>query len=641
MQYRSHQSSMESNKSFTIRVEDLIREIVIQNDIPYYRIESSVETNEQAGTEDSFMPVIRVITYFEDTVNKISHILHEEFDVDIEKSMDKKKIRIETFAYKNINYTAKLKLDRQQQTVYKRSGDKKFEIQICSMLQDAWGGIEKELGYDKTFVPDEAKRDFYRVGALLEMADIEFLKIRTELGKKLKESQSQPSQDALVADPNATTFVEHLQAVAQPAPQPQYVAPAPPPPVVQPAPQPQYVAPAPPPVVAQPAPQPQYVAPAPPPVIEQPAPQPQYVAPAPPPVVAQPAPQPQYVAPAPPPQPAVTPVAVTQPIAPQRMPVASQGIAPQPAKAPLPESPAIVAKDTSVDSLKELAQSINNIEHKNAAVTEVPQPAPQPVPQPQPAMVTPPPAPVMQAPPAPQPQPVAVTPPPPVVVAPPAPPVQEVIAPVVEYVAPVIPQAHVASIVDNVSNINVNGNGIIEKHTEIVREIVPEVPAAYFEEPKPVKTVTYDENAQMTDASLREYVMTSKLLKEVDQQIAERAGAKINNEIDIEGDVERLRFLKVYTLKQLNDRILDNKNDIVSFAEKWIGKDNGGSFDSGISLFYLEYLLVGKKNDPAFAVEYVVKFISDNDYSARYIIPTYNSIHNTEAPNFSHLTLKA
>jgi hypothetical protein len=75
MQYRSHQSSIESNNSFTIRVEDLIREIVIQNDIPYYRIESSVETNEQEGAEDTFMPVIRVITYFEDTVNKISHIL--------------------------------------------------------------------------------------------------------------------------------------------------------------------------------------------------------------------------------------------------------------------------------------------------------------------------------------------------------------------------------------------------------------------------------------------------------------------------------------------------------------------------------------------------------------------------------------
>ena len=95
-------------------------------------------------------------------------------------------------------------------------------------------------------------------------------------------------------------------------------------------------------------------------------------------------------------------------------------------------------------------------------------------------------------------------------------------------------------------------------------------------------------------------------------------------------------------IAQLHERLTDNKNDIVAFAEKWIGKDNGGSFDSGISLFYLEYLLVGKKNDPAFAVEYVLKFISDNDYSARYIIPTYNSIRHSDAPasSFAHLTLK-
>jgi hypothetical protein len=127
----------------------------------------------------------------------------------------------------------------------------------------------------------------------------------------------------------------------------------------------------------------------------------------------------------------------------------------------------------------------------------------------------------------------------------------------------------------------------------------------------------------------------------VDAQIAERAGAKINNDIDIEGDVERLRFLKVHTIKQLDEKITENKDEVVAFAEKWIGRDNGGSFDSGISLFYLEYLLVGKRNDPAFAVEYVVKFISDNDYSARYIIPTYNSIRNVESASYSHLTFKA
>jgi hypothetical protein len=114
----------------------------------------------------------------------------------------------------------------------------------------------------------------------------------------------------------------------------------------------------------------------------------------------------------------------------------------------------------------------------------------------------------------------------------------------------------------------------------------------------------------------------------------------LNNDVDVEGDVERLRFLKVYSLKQLHERITDNKNDIIAFAEKWIGKDNGGSFDSGICLFYLEYLLVGKRNDPAFAVEYVLKFISDNDYSARFIIPTYNAISKADQPIASHLTLR-
>jgi hypothetical protein len=217
----------------------------------------------------------------------------------------------------------------------------------------------------------------------------------------------------------------------------------------------------------------------------------------------------------------------------------------------------------------------------------------------------------------------------------------QVIAPVVEKIVPPAPQPPVIPFAEGIGAINVNSNGIIQKVTELPKDTnIDKTVPLYNDQPKP-KAIQFDENAHMTDITLREFVMNSKLVKEVDQKIAERAGAKINSDIDIEGDVERLRFLKVFTLKQLQDRITDNKEDIVAFAEKWIGKDNGGSFDSGICLFYLEYLLVGKRNDPAFAVEYVVKFISDNDYSARYIIPTYNSIHNTEAPNFSHLTLRA
>jgi len=198
--------------------------------------------------------------------------------------------------------------------------------------------------------------------------------------------------------------------------------------------------------------------------------------------------------------------------------------------------------------------------------------------------------------------------------------------------------ANVAANTVNVATNNTYRNSVGNGGTQanVKSEEIP----FYEREPEPIKAAVMDENSQMTDATLKQYVSANKVIKEVDSEIARRAGATLNNEVDVEGDVERLKYLKVYSLKQLHERVMDNKNDIIAFAEKWIGKDNGGSFDSGICLFYLEYLLVGKKNDPAFAVEYVLKFISDNDYSARFIIPTYNSISKNEKPIAAHLTLK-
>ncbi len=645
MHFRSHQSAIERFSTFTIKIEDLVREIVVQNDIPYYRIESMVDHRTDNPSDEQYVPVIRIITYFEDTVAKISHILESELDVQQERSISKKDIRVETFSYKHINYSAGLKANRRELTEYKRLGDKKFEIQISSMLQDAWSGIEKELGYDTAVVADEAKRDFYRVGALLEMADIEFLRVRTEHAKKRVAHQAENNVAA-----NANTFAEHLQTVAK---EPQPVAPVvAEQPIAAPAPQPVYAPPAPvyvapvveAPVVAPPA--PVYVAPvvevpvvAPPaPVMEAPVAAAPEAATPPPieiPVVA-------YQPPVAIPEPVVTApvfeipvVAASQPVAVPPVfdiPVAAQPIvekiesvftaapvaavaeqvqekvqdiaAAYPQAAPVAEAAKSVIAGQGADDLKALADSINNVKKEVPTVAE--------------AYV----APVMQA-----------------IVPPAIPELPHTVAE--EVVAPVMASIPLPS--TPVSNLNVNSNGMMEDAAQTVREqVADKVPAFYDDIPnKNTKTIQLDENAPMTDMSLREYVLNSKLLKEVDMQIAERAGAKINFEIDIEGDVERLRFLKVYTLKQLHERLADNKDDIVAFAEKWIGKDNGGSFDSGISLFYLEYLLVGKKNDPAFAVEYVVKFISDNDYSARYIIPTYNSIRNTEAPNFSHLTLRA
>ena len=555
MSSNNYQSPIERSNAFMVKVEDLVREIVIQNNIPYYRIESRMEHNAHATDGNNYLPVVRVITYFEDSVTPLSAVLRSEFDVEIEAPKDPQVIKVDSFSSKHVEYKVTLKENRLGLTEYKRYGTKQFEIQVCSMIQDAWNGIERELGYNGGTIPDEAKRDFYRVGALLEMADIEFLKIRSLLNKN-------PDEDEQTIKPD-----EYIPQQIVATPQPQVVAP---------------------PIYEEQKPVTNIFASQ--PISYQPAPLPTE------PVIQQP------VAAA-----AQQINQVVNDVVPQAaMPVYNPaGLAPQ--KVAINN-----ATDTNINSNQPIEASINNVEKPNPVaqdkISEIINVAAAfeqaaPVFQPQaPVYSVPAPAPVEEK----QPEPVKQN---------------------IDYTAP--------------SNINVNANGIVEKAAEPIREQVQAATPFYEEKPKSAPA-PLDENAQMSDASLKEYVLNSKLLREIDSQISARAGAKLNDEIDIEGDVERLRFLKVFSLKQLHERLADNKNDIISFAEKWIGKDNGGSFDMGISLFYLEYLLVGKKNDPGFAVEYVLKFISDNDYSARYIIPTYNSIRQADSgvAKFSHLTLK-
>ncbi len=577
MSSNKYQSPIERTNAFMVKVEDLVREIVIQNNIPYYRIESRMEHNGNVDEGNAYVPVIRIITYFEDSVSPISDVLMNEFDVEIAPTDDLKRIRVESFASKHVEYKVALKSNRLELIEYKRYGAKIFEIQVCSMLQDAWSGIEKELGYDGGTIPDEARRDFYRVGALLEMADLEFLKIRSLLNKKTEEQAPVASQREAVAEQQASAV----------APEPE-VIPAP--------------------VQEQPKPianifQSQ-------PISYQPEPE-----------------QPQ--------QPVVAAVPASQ-IVPQRAMPAKNPVGISPQRVPIDRMNGMVsAADVNIAPDQLLTMNVNNVQKTNNVVQEK-------VAQVENIATV-----VQQAAPVFQPQEPAYTPPAP----PPAPPVAEKQPEVVSQVEPVMQPVTASPVetptvrepikfnIDPLPNYSQNGNGVAEKAPEVVKEQPAPVP---FYEEKPKAPQALHENAQMTDASLKEYVLNSKILKEIDSQISARAGAKMNDEIDIEGDVERLRFLKVFSLKQLHEKLTDNKADIIAFAEKWIGKDNGGSFDMGISLFYLEYLLVGKKNDPGFAVEYVLKFISDNDYSARYIIPTYNSIRQADSSisKFSHLTLK-
>jgi ppGpp synthetase/RelA/SpoT-type nucleotidyltranferase len=126
---------------------------------------------------------IRIITYYDDDVYKIEEIIKNNFKVDIENSIDKiKSLGFDRFGYMSLHYVVQLNDTRGNLEEYANYKNIKFEIQIRSVLQDAWAEIEHELSY-KTgiMLPPDIKRTFSRLSSLLETADISFRNLRDKI----------------------------------------------------------------------------------------------------------------------------------------------------------------------------------------------------------------------------------------------------------------------------------------------------------------------------------------------------------------------------------------------------------------------------------------------------------------------------
>lgn len=153
----------------------------------------------------------RIIVNLENDVDKVLRKIEDNFDLDRKNCVDKRKKGNEPFGYQSVHYVVSLRDER--------FNDIKFEIQIRSMLQHAWAEIEHDLGYKGNEIPDQYRRDFSRVAALLETADNEFVKIKsglTSYKRQLRDKISQQNEDILVDKASLSTFKkdnETLKAV--------------------------------------------------------------------------------------------------------------------------------------------------------------------------------------------------------------------------------------------------------------------------------------------------------------------------------------------------------------------------------------------------------------------------------------------
>lgn len=156
---------------------------------------------------------VRVVTYFEDDVQRVAEIVEREFSVDAANSIDKKTImEPDRFGYLSLHYVVSLTPERATLSEYKIFRGCKVEIQIRSALQHAWAEIEHDLGYKREGeIPRLIRRRFSRIAGLLELADYEFIGIRNHLRTYAETVKTEIKRDANAVEINKDSIAALLR----------------------------------------------------------------------------------------------------------------------------------------------------------------------------------------------------------------------------------------------------------------------------------------------------------------------------------------------------------------------------------------------------------------------------------------------
>lgn len=166
---------------------------------------------------------VRDVCLYENEVEIIVDCLKSEFEVIsiTDKTSDMESTE-GSFGYKGVHVDLRLDSDRKKQKEYSAFAGFDFEIQIRSIIQDAWSAIDHKIKYKKS-IPSSMKRRINLLAAMFELADREFLAIR-KLTDEARESQendfnainleasAEGEENRLVPDPEATKEKPHVLA---------------------------------------------------------------------------------------------------------------------------------------------------------------------------------------------------------------------------------------------------------------------------------------------------------------------------------------------------------------------------------------------------------------------------------------------
>ena len=139
---------------------------------------------------------IRIVCLYEDQVPVVSELLQRHFKIlNVTDKISAVESTEDSFGYKGLHMDLALGAGMASQPKYLPHADSFFEVQIRSLIQDAWSMLDHKIKYKKS-IPVDLKRRINILSALFELADREFREIRNATADLMQQATVAPISEA-------------------------------------------------------------------------------------------------------------------------------------------------------------------------------------------------------------------------------------------------------------------------------------------------------------------------------------------------------------------------------------------------------------------------------------------------------------
>lgn len=143
---------------------------------------------------------LRIVCLYEDQVGILAEALTGDFQIiEVTDKSSYLEGTEDSFGYKGLHMD--LAVVNEEQGPLFGVAPFPFEVQIRSLIQDAWSVLDHKIKYKKS-IPNHLKRRINILSALFELADREFREIRTVTAAHLEEAREEPIDEVPAVTPN-------------------------------------------------------------------------------------------------------------------------------------------------------------------------------------------------------------------------------------------------------------------------------------------------------------------------------------------------------------------------------------------------------------------------------------------------------